>query len=234
MTTPAAPTKVFLLDKSQLKGRRMAKQCSAAPAPNGVVEQVGGKTVVGESPFVESAATLRSRGVELAQAGKLRAAVPFFLAAVAVSPGDPQTHSDEGVTWMRLQEWAPSWGAFKRALALDPANPTSLDNKRQLIGFLSNTADGRRIMEEDLANPKHRPPRPREHTVLPIRRLSQVPTERGWWQQPFILPELRGRRRRERAANASSLEQVGSAERVGLVRVMPNGHGRGSRIGAAR
>jgi len=44
--------------------------------------------------------------------------------------------------------------------------------------------------------------------VLPIARLSAVPTEDGWWTRPFILPELRGKSRRERAANASKLEDA--------------------------
>ena len=40
-----------------------------------------------------------------------------------------------------------SWGAFKRALDLDPAHGLSLQNRRDLTGFLSHTSEGQRIMQ---------------------------------------------------------------------------------------
>ena len=195
----------------------MTQQCTApAPSPQGSIEQVGGKSVVAGSEFSESSSALRDRGVELAGANNLWAALPYFFAAVAVSPLDPQAHSDEGVTWMRLKEWAPSWGAFKRALTIDPNHATAMDNKRQLINFLSNTPDGARIMAADEPNPPPRQPRQREHTILPIPRLSALPTGKDWWKKPFIVTEVRGRKKRERAANKSSLEKVPPAHVGGV------------------
>ena len=43
-----------------------------------------------------------------------------------------------------------SWGAFKRALELDPAHGLSLQNRRDLTGFLSHTSEGQRIMHANL------------------------------------------------------------------------------------
>ena len=43
-----------------------------------------------------------------------------------------------------------SWGAFKRALDLEPAHGLSLQNRRDLTGFLSHTAEGQRIMHTEL------------------------------------------------------------------------------------
>ena len=43
-----------------------------------------------------------------------------------------------------------SWGAFKRALELDPAHGLSLQNRRELTGFLSHTSEGQRIMHANL------------------------------------------------------------------------------------
>ena len=43
-----------------------------------------------------------------------------------------------------------SWGAFKRALELDPAHGLSLQNRRELTGFLSHTSEGQRIMHASL------------------------------------------------------------------------------------
>ena len=43
-----------------------------------------------------------------------------------------------------------SWGAFKRALDLDPAHGLSLQNRRDLTGFLSHTSEGQRIMQAAL------------------------------------------------------------------------------------
>ena len=184
-------------------------QCSAPPVdPNagGITEQVGTKTVVGGAPLSDDPQALRDSAIRLAEAGKVRAAIPLFQAAVALRPSDPQAHSDEGVSWMRLQEYPESWGAFKRALDIDPSHGLSLQNKKELIAFLQQTPDGKAIMRNNLARPKPRPPRQREHVVTDIPVLAAVPTDTAWWRSPFILRETRGRKRRERQANASSLE----------------------------
>ena len=78
-------------------------QC-AAPQPT-ASEQVGDKTVVGAAATADDATSLRDSAVRLAEAGEVRAAIPLFQAAVALNPTEPQGHSDEGVSWMRLQEW---------------------------------------------------------------------------------------------------------------------------------
>ena len=79
-------------------------QC-AAPQPETASEQVGDKTVVGAAATADDATSLRDSAVRLAEAGQVRAAIPLFQAAVALNPTGPQGHSDEGVSWMRLQEW---------------------------------------------------------------------------------------------------------------------------------
>ena len=42
--------------------------------------------------------------------------------------------------------------------------------------------------------------------VSPIPRRAAVAAETEWWRAPFILAESRGRRRRELAANRTTLE----------------------------
>eukprot|EP00966_Prymnesium_polylepis_P294902 6810219-Prymnesium_polylepis.1 len=190
------------------EGKCSAPETPAAQQQPTNHEQVGDTVRVGGTDFAENANTLRTRGIELANGGHLKAALPLFLAAAAVSPLDPQTHSDEGVTWMRMNEWEQSWGAFKRALTINPNFQVALDNREELKSFLRSAPDGGGIIARDRARPPFRGSRKREHTVLPIARLSAVPTEDGWWTRPFILPELRGKSRRERAANASKLEDA--------------------------
>ncbi|KAL1496394.1 hypothetical protein AB1Y20_016349 [Prymnesium parvum] len=171
-----------------------------------VTEAVGDKVVAPAAEIPESSEALRASGVALANAGHLRAALPLFLAAVALSPNDPQAHSDEGVTWMRLHEYEQSWGAFKRALLLAPSHAVARDNREELRAYLLHHPNGNRIVAADAPRPPPRAPRRREHAVEPLRRASRLPSAAGWWQAPFVLPERRGRARRERAANATALE----------------------------
>lgn len=74
---------------------------------------------------------LRDRAVQLAEQGNLRAAMPHFRAAIALSPADPQLHSDEGVTWMRLGEYEPAWG---RIQALADPRPELYDSASEQAG----------------------------------------------------------------------------------------------------
>lgn len=186
------------------------------------------------SSYSDDPISLRDSAIRLAEAGHIKAATPLFQAVVALTPSKPQGHSDEGVSWMRLKEYdqarrtptppptamprhrlppplpppasVQSWGAFKRALDLDPAHGLSLQNRRDLVGFLSHTPEGQRIMQADDPSPLPRPPRPREHVVTAIPRRAAVATGTAWWRAPFILTESRGRRRRELAANTTPLE----------------------------
>lgn len=184
-------------------------QCNTPAGPNaagGVAERVGTKTVIGGTSLSDDHWALRDSAVRLSEAGKVRAAIPLFQAAVALRPNDPQSHSDEGVSWMRMQEYRDAWGAYKRALGIDPSHGLALQNKKELAAFLQQGPDGRAIMRNNEARPKPRPPRQREHVVTEIPVLTSVAIDTAWWRSPFILEETRGRKRRERQANASSLE----------------------------
>ena len=49
-------------------------------------------------------------------------------------------------------------------------------------------------------------PDPNPDQVSPIPRRAAIATDTEWWRAPFILSETRGRRRRELAANRTTLE----------------------------
>ena len=108
-----------------------------------------------------------------------------------------------------LRPWPrQSWAAFKRALDIDPEHGLSRKNKKELVGFLSASAEGKRIMKADDPHPPPRPPRKREHQVSEIPRVASVAMDTAWWRAPFILTETRGRRRRELKANSTPLEEA--------------------------
>ena len=72
-------------------------------------------------------------------------------AAKGVRPGAPRNHASlSPVSVPPMAACVQSWGAFKRALELDPAHGLSLQNRRDLTGFLSHTSEGQRIMHASL------------------------------------------------------------------------------------
>ena len=75
-------------------------------------------------------------------------------AAEGVRPGAPRNHASLSPVSMpptaAVAACVQSWGAFKRALELDPAHGLSLQNRRDLTGFLSHTSEGQRIMHANL------------------------------------------------------------------------------------
>ena len=130
---------------------------------------------------------LRDKALALIKLNQLDAALPLFEAVAALHPNDAQYFSDLGVTWMRMGEWAQAWGAFGRALSLDPAHALALENSGDLRKFLG---DDHPVVVANSLQPARRQPRAREHAVSPLPKLTKLPPidhELQWWRGPVIL-----------------------------------------------
>ena len=114
---------------------------------------------------------LRDTALELANRAELRAALSLFETSIMLRPHDPVIHSDLGVTWMRLGDWAQAWGAFGRALDLDPQHALALQNRDELRTFLGNQSE---VVTQNLRTPPRAAAAKIEHAITPLPSYGTV------------------------------------------------------------
>jgi len=83
------------------------------------------------SPELRSAASLTAAAIKAAESGKIREAVTLFAAAVKAEPS-AQSHTNLGVTYMRLNKLEDAQASYGRALAMEPGYPNTLSNLQAL------------------------------------------------------------------------------------------------------
>jgi len=83
----------------------------------------------------------QEKGIELANAGRLREALPHFEVAARLKPDEPQL-SNLGVTHMRLKQFAKAHKAFKAAELI---NPESQVLKNNLAALRRERAKAKRV-----------------------------------------------------------------------------------------
>lgn len=165
----------------------MLHQCALAPlaaAPPAAPPALHLEPEIAPPGFIES---IRDGALALANAappsiGKLRAARQALEAVCVMSPLDAQAQSDLGVTWMRLEEHSMAWGAFGRALGLDPAHELAKPNRAELLAHLGERHP---IVLANSLSPPRRPPYSREHTSRKLGAVA-VPPDR-WEERPPTL-----------------------------------------------
>ena len=89
-------------------------------------------------------------GAYLALGGAVSKAFKDAEECVRLRPDWPKAYGRRGAAEAALTRFVAAQSSYRRALDLDPAHGLSLQNRRDLTGFLSRTSEGQRIMQAAL------------------------------------------------------------------------------------
>jgi len=88
------------------------------------------------APNPQKARQTNEKALKLAQSGKLVEALPIFIEAMNLAPGESEFINNVGVTEMRLGRLESAMSRFKLALKNDPNNDAAQANLKDLEDYM--------------------------------------------------------------------------------------------------